>query len=436
MSTDAFEELQWRGLVYEYTEGLREVLAKDQLTLYIGFDPTAASLHVGSLLPMMALARMQRFGHSPIAIVGGGTGMIGDPSGKTAERQLLTIEQIDANLSGIRSQLEKVLDFGAAANPARIVNNADWLRKLNLLEFLRDIGKHFTVNYMLAKESVKRRIEQEDGISYTEFSYLMMQSYDYLVLYDQYNCTLQMGGSDQWGNITAGADLIRRLRAGKAHGLVMPLVTTAAGVKFGKTEAGAVWLDPNLTSPFRFYQFWLNTDDRDVVTYLKYFTFLTREEVEALEAEVRTAPEKRVAQRTLARAVTAIIHGQEAVDRAEHASGLLFGERISELDVDDIVAVFDDVPSTGVAASAFAAPGMAIADLLVATKIAASKGEAMRLVKGGGVYVNNRRVADERARFTADEAIAGRMFVLRKGARQYHLVRIEDVPPAAGTLTH
>jgi tyrosyl-tRNA synthetase len=245
-----------------------------------------------------------------------------------------------------------------------------------------------------------------------------------------------MGGSDQWGNITAGAELIRRLRAGKAHGLVMPLVTTAAGVKFGKSEAGAVWLDPDLTSPFRFYQFWLNTDDRDVVTYLKYFTFLTREEVEALEADVRTSPEKRVAQRTLARAVTATIHGQEAVERAEHASGLLFGERISELDVDDIVAVFDDVPSTGVAAAAFAAQGMAIADLLVATKIAASKGEAMRLVKGGGVYVNNRRVADERARFTADQAIAGRMFVLRKGARQYHLVRIEDMPPPGSTLTH
>ena len=436
MSTDVFEELQWRGLVSEHTEGLRDVLAKEKLTLYIGFDPTAASLHVGSLLPMMALARMQRFGHSPIAIVGGGTGMIGDPSGKTAERQLLTIDQIDANLAGIRAQLEKVLDFGAAANPARIVNNADWLRTLNLLEFLRDIGKHFTVNYMLAKESVKRRIEQEDGISYTEFSYLVMQSYDYLVLYDQYKCTLQMGGSDQWGNITAGADLIRRLRAGKAHGLVMPLVTTAAGVKFGKSEAGAVWLDPDLTSPFRFYQFWLNTDDRDVVTYLKYFTFVTREEVEALEAEVRSSPEKRVAQRTLARAVTAILHGQEAVERAEHASGLLFGERISELDVDDIVAVFDDVPSTGIAASVFAAPGMAIADLLVATKIAASKGEAMRLVKGGGVYVNNRRVADERARFTVDQAIAGRMFVLRKGARQYHLVRIEDVPPAAETVIH
>ena len=426
MATDAFAELDWRGLVYESTEGVRDALARGPVTLYIGFDPTAASLHVGSLLPMMALARMQRFGHAPIAIVGGGTGMIGDPSGKTAERQLMTIEEIDANLAGIRGQLAKVLDFDAPGNPARIVNNADWLRPLNYLEFLRDVGKYFTVNYMLAKESVKRRIDQEDGISYTEFSYLMLQSYDYLTLFDRYGCTLQMGGSDQWGNITAGADLIRRLRGAKAHGLVMPLVTTAAGVKFGKTEAGAVWLDPQLTSPFRFYQFWLNTDDRDVVKYLKFFTFLGREEIAALEGLVVAAPERREAQRVLAREVTRMLHGQEAVDRAEHASGLLFGERISELDVDDIVAVFDDVPSTGIAAPAFAAPGMAIADLLVATKIASSKGEAMRLVKGGGVYVNNRRVGDERARFTADEAIAGRMFVLRKGARQYHLVRIES----------
>jgi tyrosyl-tRNA synthetase len=425
MSTDVFSELEWRGLVCESTEGLREVLARENVTLYIGFDPTAASLHVGSLLPMMALARMQRCGHSPIAIVGGGTGMIGDPSGKTSERQLLTVEQIDLNLAGIRAQLAKVLDFDAPSNPARIVNNADWLRPLNYLEFLRDIGKHFTINYMLAKESVKRRIDQEDGISYTEFSYLMLQSYDFLTLFDRYGCTLQMGGSDQWGNITAGCDLVRRLRAGKAHGLVMPLVTTSSGVKFGKTEAGAVWLDPALTSPFRFYQFWVNTDDRDVVRYLKFFTFLTREEIEALEAEVRRAPEKRTAQRALARAVTAIIHGQEVVERAEHASGLLFGERVSELDVDDIIAVFDDVPSTQVGLERLAGEGMAIADILVTTTLASSKGEAMRLVKGGGVYVNNRRVADERARFTVDQAIAGRVFVLRKGGRQYHLLRIQ-----------
>ena len=425
MMGDVFSELEWRGLVYECTEGLREVLAREKVTLYIGFDPTAASLHVGSLLPMMALARMQRFGHSPIAIVGGGTGMIGDPSGKTAERQLMTVDQIDANLVGIRAQLAMVLDFDAPGNPARIVNNADWLRSLNYLEFLRDIGKYFTVNYMLAKESVKRRIEQEDGISYTEFSYLMLQSYDYLTLFDRFNCTLQMGGSDQWGNITAGCDLVRRVRAGRSHGLVMPLVTTASGVKFGKTEAGAVWLDARLTSPFRFFQFWLNTDDRDVVKYLKFFTFLGREEIDALEAGVAIAPERREAQRVLAREVTRTIHGQDAVDRAEHASGLLFGERISELDVDDIIAVFDDVPSIGMPAAQFADPGTTIADMLVAAKLASSKSDAMRLVRGGGVYVNNRRVTDERARFTADQAIANRVFVLRKGSRQYHLVRIE-----------
>ncbi len=269
MSSNVFSEFEWRGMVYESSEGLRDVLGRDKVTCYIGFDPTASSLHVGSLLPLVALSRMQRFGHSPIAIAGGGTGMIGDPSGKTQERQLLTIEQIDANLAGIRVQLEKFLDFNAPVNPARIVNNADWLRKLDLLGFLRDVGKHFTVNYMLAKESVKRRLEAEDGISFTEFSYLMLQSYDFLMLYDQYKCTLQMGGSDQWGNITAGCDLIRKLRGGKAHGLVMPLVTTSSGVKFGKTEAGAVWLDPARTSPFRFYQFWLNTDDRDVPMYLE-----------------------------------------------------------------------------------------------------------------------------------------------------------------------
>jgi len=424
MASDAFSELEWRGLVSDSTEGLRDVLSREKVTLYIGFDPTAASLHVGSLLPMMSLARMQRCGHAPIAIVGGGTGMIGDPSGKTAERQLLSVEQIDANLEGIRGQLSKVLDFDAPSNPARIVNNADWLRKLDLLGFLRDIGKYFTVNYMLAKESVKRRLESEDGISYTEFSYLMLQSYDFLELFDRYACTLQMGGTDQWGNITAGCDLIRRLRGARAHGLVMPLVTTASGVKFGKTEAGAVWLDPEMTSPFRFYQFWLNTDDRDVAKYLKFFTFLGRDEIASLEAALSAAPEKREAQRVLAREVTRTLHGQDAVDRAEHASGLLFGERIGELDADDIIAVYDDVPSTELGPAIFGGDGLAIADMLVATKLAASRGEAMRLVKGGGVYVNNRRVGDERARFTAGQAIAGRVFVVRKGGRQYHLVRV------------
>ena len=269
MVSDVYSEFEWRGMVYEATEGLRDHLVREKVTCYIGFDPSAPSLHVGSLLPLMALARMQRFGHSPIAIAGGGTGMIGDPSGKTQERQLLGVEEIEANLAGIRRQLEKFLDFDAPSNAARIVNNADWLCKLDLLDFLRDIGKHFTVNYLLAKESVRRRIEQEDGLSFTEFSYLMLQSYDFLVLYDRFQCTLQMGGSDQWGNITAGCDLIRKLRGHRAHGLVMPLVTTSAGIKFGKTEAGAVWLDAARTSPFRFYQFWLNTDDRDAARYLR-----------------------------------------------------------------------------------------------------------------------------------------------------------------------
>jgi tyrosyl-tRNA synthetase len=423
-ASDVFAEFQWRGLVYESTEGLRDVLAREKVTLYIGFDPTAASLHVGSLLPMMALARMQRFGHTPIAIVGGGTGMIGDPSGKTVSRQLLTVEKIDENLAGIRAQLEKVLDFDAPVNPARIVNNADWLRQLNLLEFLRDTGKHFTISYMLAKDSVKRRLEQEDGLTFTEFSYMMLQAYDYLVLHDQYKVALQMGGSDQWGNITAGCELIRKLRAGKAHGLVMPLVTTSSGVKFGKTEAGAVWLDPALTSPFRFYQFWLNTDDRDVPKYLRFFTFLDREAVTALEDELTRSPGKREAPRTLAREVTRLIHGEDAVSRAERASALLFGDRITELTVAEVTAVFDDVPSTVVEAARVAGDGMGVTELLVATGLAGSKGEAARLVKGGGVYVNNRRVADERGRLTAEQAIEGRLFVLRKGARQYHLVRL------------
>src|SRR5438874_12847720 len=254
-------------MVYDATEGVSEILAKESVTAYIGFDPTAASLHVGSLLTVMGLARLQRFGHSPIAIVGGGTGMIGDPSGKSQERVLLSREQVDANVAGIRGQLERFLEFGTGPNAARIVDNADWLGAVDVLSFLRDVGKHFTVNYMLQKESVNRRLESEEGISYTEFSYLLLQAYDFLQLFDRFGCTLQMGGSDQWGNITAGIDLIRKLRAKKAHGLVMPLVTTGSGVTFGKTELGTIGLDPAVTSPFKFYQFWLNTDDRDVIMY-------------------------------------------------------------------------------------------------------------------------------------------------------------------------
>lgn len=427
MATDVYREFEWRGMVYEGTEGVRDLLAREKVTCYIGFDPTAASLHVGSLLPLLSLARLQRFGHSPIAIAGGGTGMVGDPSGKTQERQLLSLEQIDENLKGIRAQLERFLDFDAAPNPARIVNNADWLAKLNLMEFLRDIGKHFTVNGMLARESVKRRLESEDGISYTEFTYSLLQAYDFLVMFDRYRCTLQMGGSDQWGNIISGADLIRKLRSGKAYGLVMPLVTTASGVKFGKTEAGAVWLDPALTSDFRFYQFWLNTDDRDAVKYLKFFTFLDERRVAELAAELEAAPEKRVAQRELAREVTEMVRGAEALARAEHASAILFGAGLADAKADEVLEVFADVPSTEVAAARFAAPGLAIAELLALTGLAASKGEAARAIKGGGIYLNDGRVADERGRVTLDQAIDGRLFVLRKGQRNRHVVRIRQV---------
>jgi tyrosyl-tRNA synthetase len=422
-----FEELQWRGMVYDSTEGLRELFATERVTAYIGFDPTAPSLHVGSLLPVMALARLQRAGHSPIAIVGGGTGMIGDPSGKAQERSLLSRDEIDGHLAGIRRQLERFLDFeprAGSATAARIVNNADWLAAFDLLGFLRDTGKYFTVNYMLQKESVTRRLESEEGISFTEFSYLLLQARDFLELFDRYGCTLQLGGSDQWGNITAGIDLVRKLRGRKAHGLVMPLVTTATGVKFGKTEAGAVWLDPDRTLPFKFYQFWLNTDDRDAVSYLKFFTFLDREAITALEQATRSAPEKREAQRVLAREVTALVHGQAQVERAERASLLLFGEDIATLEVEDVLAVFEDVPSTDIAAAEFGSEGFGIVDLVARVKLAPSKSEARRLVQSGGVYVNNRRLSDPSCRVVRDQAIGGRLFVLRKGQRQNYLVRL------------
>jgi tyrosyl-tRNA synthetase len=421
--TTLFDELQWRGLVASATDGLADALASERVTAYIGFDPTASSLHVGSLLTMMGLARLQRFGHSPIAIVGGGTGMIGDPK-PTQERPLLTLEEIDRNVAGIRPQLARLLDFDSRTNPARIVNNADWLAAFDLLGFLRDTGKYFTVNYMLQKESVNRRLESDEGISYTEFSYLLLQARDYLELFDRFHCTLQMGGTDQWGNITAGIELIRKLRGQRVHGLVWPLMTTAAGTKFGKTEAGTIWLDPTRTSPFKFYQFWVNTDDRDVVPYLKFFTFLDRESIAALERARDAAPQRREAQRTLAREVTALVHGDDHVARAEQASAVLFGEDITTLAIEDVLAVFEDVPSTELPSQTFDAGGVGMVDLVAQVRLAPSKSEARRLVQSGGVYVNNRRMSDPQARLTRDQAIGGRLFVLRKGQKETHLVRL------------
>ena len=419
-----FDEYQWREMLYEATPELRDVLAKEKVTAYIGFDPSAASLHVGSLLPIMGLARLQRFGHTPIAIAGGGTGLIGDPSGKTKERQLLTREKVEENVAGIKQQLSHFLDFYAKENPARIINNADWLAPITMMEFLRDVGKYFTVNNLIGKEAIKLRLESDQGISFTEFSYPLLQAYDYLVLHDRYKCTLQMGGSDQWGNILAGVDLIRRVRGSKAHALVFPLVTTSAGVKFGKTEAGAVCLDANLTSPYRFYQFWLNTDDRDVIMYLKFFTWLSKDEIDELEQNVKATPEKREAQRRLAREVTAMLHGESELDKARRASEVLFGKELSGLSVAEILDIFADVPSTEIEKSKVEGDGFTLAEALVLSGLAPSKGEAKRLVQGGGVAVNNSRADDVRKSISATDFIDGHVLVLRKGARHYHLLRI------------
>ena len=420
------DELRWRGLVYDVTEGLDELVAREKITLYNGFDPTADSLHIGNLVPLMQLARWQRHGHTPIALAGGGTGMIGDPSGRSSERNLMTLEAIDANVEHIKQQLTSILDFEVRSNPARVVNNADWLRRVLLTDFLRDTGKHFTVNYMLAKDSVKSRMERDDsGISYTEFTYMLLQAYDFQHLFDTQNCLAQTGGSDQWGNIVAGVELIRRARGQKAHALVYPLLTRADGSKFGKTAEGtSVWLSPARTSPFRFYQYWFNTDDADVGTFLKQFTWLKAAEIAELENLVMAQPERREAQRRLAREVTRMIHGETALARAEQASAALFGGDISGLDAADIEDIFAEVPSSEVGAAALADGGVPVVDLLVGSGLATSKADARRKIQGGGIYLNNRRVSDAAATATVGEAIEGRFLVLRQGKRQYHLVRV------------
>jgi len=418
------EDFNWRGIIYQASDGLEALLERERVTGYIGFDPSAASLHVGSLLPAMALARFQKCGHRPIVIVGGGTGLIGDPSGKSEERPLLSKEQLEENLQGMRKQLEPFLDFRAKENAALMINNADWLTQVSMMDFLRDTGKYFTVNYMLNKESVKRRLETQDGISFTEFSYMLLQAYDFLMLYDRHHCLLQMGGSDQWGNITAGMDLIGRLRKVQAHGLVFPLVTSLTGKKFGKTEAGTVWLDPQLTSPYRFYQFWYNTDDRDVVAYLKYFTWLERKEIEELEASLRTAPEQRAAQIRLARELTQLVHGATALAGAERASKALFGEEISGLTPEELLDVFQEAPCTRAEKAKLAGKGISIVDLAVLAGLAASKGEARRLIDGGGVYLNNRRITEAGKFVSSGDSLHGRFLVLRRGQKEFRLVEL------------
>ena len=420
------DEFRGRGLLADATEHAGEALAAGQVTGYIGFDPTASSLHVGSLVPIMGLVHLQRAGHCPIALVGGGTGLIGDPSGKADERALLNRARAEENAEGIRKQLASFLDFDCRTNPARMANNLDWLDGLGFVDFLRDIGKHFSVNAMLRKESVRRRLEDEDsGISFTEFSYQLLQSYDFRELNRRYGCTLQMGGSDQWGNITAGIDLVRRLGGPRCHGIVFPLLTSSGGVKFGKTEAGTVWLDPERTSPYSFYQFWLNTEDADVVRYLKAFTLLDGGDVEELAHAVAERPYMREAQRRLAAEVTRVVHGAEGLERAEQASRVLFGGSLEGLGAGDIEEIFADVPSTELARSRLEGDGVELAVLMGDASMAPSRSEARRLIRGGGVYLNGARVVDRVAVVGRGDLIEDRFVVVRVGKKRYFVVEVE-----------
>ncbi len=417
------DRLRERGLLHDATPGLAERLAQGPVTAYCGFDPTAESLHVGSLVPVMALAWLQREGGRPIVLVGGGTGLVGDPSGKRSERPMLSLEQIESNTAAIRSQLARFVSFDGPS-AARLVNNAEWLAPLGLLGFLRDTGKHFTVNYMLQKESVKARMEE--GISFTEFSYMLVQAHDYRHLFRAERCELQVGGSDQWGNITAGIELIARSEGASVHGLVCPLLTTAAGTKFGKSEAGNVWLDPALTSPYRFYQFWLNTDDRDVERLLRTFTFLPLPEIIATMERHAADPGKRPAQRLLAAHVTTTVHGAGTTRRVAAASAILFGGgALREVDAETLAIVAAEVPVHTVSRAGLA-EGLPVADALHAVGLAASKSEARRGLQQSGFAVNGEKVAADRVLGSGD-VLAGGYIVLQKGRKHYAMLTVRGV---------
>ena len=421
---DLFKELQERGLIYQHTdeEALRKRLTAGPITLYCGFDPTADSLHIGSLLPILMLKRFQLAGHRPIALVGGGTGLIGDPSGKASERTLNPQEIVEQWAVKIKDQLSQFLDFDAQDNPAIIANNYEWLGSLHVIEFLRDIGKNFPLGAMLAKDSVETRMSK--GISYTEFSYMILQAYDYLKLNELYGCEMQVGGSDQWGNITAGIDLIRRTsgeQGREMHAVTMPLVTKSDGVKFGKTEGGAVWLDSTKTSPYKFYQFWMNADDRDVVKFLKYFTFLSLEEIAALADEVEKEPEKRRAQRALANEVTRLVHGQKALERAEKISSSLFGGGLGNLSASEIEEGFSDVPSAVVDD-----PQLGLVDLLIQAGAVSSKRQAREAIESGAIYINDVRQTEIDKNVAQLERLDGKYLVLRRGKKNYYLIKFNQ----------
>ena len=415
------EDLKWRGLIADCTDekALAERLAQGPVALYCGFDPTGDSLHVGHLMGQLTLRRFQLAGHHPLPLAGGATGMIGDPSGKSAERNLLSREQLEHNVRSITSQLSHLLDFESTTNPARLVNNADWTSGISYLDFLRDIGKYFSINVMMSKDSVRSRMEGDAGISYTEFSYMLLQAHDFYHLRKTHNCELQIGGSDQWGNITAGTDLIRKKLGQPAWGLTFPLITKSDGTKFGKTEGGAVWLDPKKTSPYKFYQFFVNTEDAMVVQYLKKFTLLTRPEIEELEAKHLANPGPREAHRALAREVTRLVHGQAALDGALKASEILFGAEIGDTSEETFKDVVGEIPTKQLERAKLEGAGSTLIDLLVLAGLAPSKGQARKDIEGGGIYLNNIREASITRAVTRADLLFGQHLLLRKGKRTY-----------------
>ncbi|MBI4626855.1 MAG: tyrosine--tRNA ligase [Verrucomicrobia bacterium] len=424
------EELHWRGLYADCTDSdaLAKRTAEGPMTLYCGFDPTADSLHVGNLVPLFALRRFQLHGHHPIALAGGATGMVGDPSGKSAERNLQTDEQVAHNIACQKAQLAKFLDFEVKANPARLVNNADWTAGVTYLEFLRDIGKHFTVNWMVAKESVRARMDDRDaGISYTEFSYMLLQAFDFYHLRRNFGCELQVGATDQWGNITAGTELIRKKLGATAYGLVFPLLTKSDGTKYGKTAAGAVWLDPKRTSPYRFYQFFMQAEDADVVNLLKVLTFLAPAEIDALEAEVQKNPGARAAQKAVARELTTLVHGADALAAATKASEILFGGPLDGVTEEIFQDVVGEVPTKDLDKSKLTAPGAPLLELLVHTGLCSSKGQARKDIEGGGIYLNNTRIAEVSRTVTTGDLLFGKYLLLRKGKRTYAVCSVAEL---------
>lgn len=418
MKMTLLEELTWRGIVHQQTDeaGIKTTLENEKISLYCGVDPTGNSMHIGHLLPFLTLRRFQQHGHKPIILVGGATGMIGDPSGKAAERQLQTVETIAHNVECLQNQMRRLFDF-EADNGAKMVNNYDWTSNLSIVEFLRDFGKSFNVNYMLAKDIVASRLET--GISYTEFTYTILQAMDFDHLYANHNCRMQIGGSDQWGNITSGLELIRKRQGSeaKAFGFTIPLVTKADGTKFGKTESGAIWLDPEQTSPYEFYQFWINTSDADVVKYLKFFTFLDRETIESLEVSVQEQPHLRAAQKALAAEMTRLIHGQAALDQAIAISQALFSGNIQALTAAEIAQGFKDVPSTTITEA------MNILDLLVETGVVKSKREAREFTNNGAIMINGEKQQDVEFIVEPANAIEGQYTVIRRGKKIYHVVK-------------